>query len=526
MSGHQRISRERRRELEECARQVRLRGQLAHWPPERIVEEILREVPQLLPLEAYRLAHGWTREQLAQALDLLYRQDGRPQARISPAEICGWEHGRHAPSSVRQDYLARVYRTRPDRLGFGRDHSRAGSAAGNRAAGASVPGAPAAPVGPAAPVAPAVPVAPAAPVVADPGVRIVRAGSAVGDVIVAHAGGGMDRRTVIKLLGGLAVTGIPPQLDLDQLNVARQASQYVDSALVASLRAVTTAYGNQRETMSPALLVQPVLGQLRYLQGLFEGTANPTVRRELGFVTGETAILAGWLFMSLTSLDQARRHFGYARDIASELEDRTLGAYSRIFESAVHSRITHAQSPEETRLALGLLEEAAAAGPALSPPMRARLAAQQAEEHAILRQAEACERALDRAREAAAQIAQDECVGLFSDWREARLPIYEGTCRLLLGEARRAASTLEEAYARIGGAKTGVSMITRIDLGSAYVQAGEVDEGARLIGEGFEGARQMGRQGIMRRARRARQRLEQWKDEPAVRALDERLTAG
>ena len=112
------MDRATRRALEERAKQLRLRGRLEGWPQDRIVDEILTQLPAISPLEAHRLAVGWTRRQLARALDALYEADGLMAPQISVSEICRWEHGRHQPNWERQEYLTRLYRTRPDRSGL------------------------------------------------------------------------------------------------------------------------------------------------------------------------------------------------------------------------------------------------------------------------------------------------------------------------------------------------------------------------------------------------------------------------
>ena len=114
------ISHRRRVDMQRRAREIRVRGQQASLSYERIVDEILRELPDMLQLEAYRFAHGWSRPQVSHGMDELYRRDGLIPPQLRPSEICRWEHGRHLPNSERQDFLARLYRTRPDRLGFGK----------------------------------------------------------------------------------------------------------------------------------------------------------------------------------------------------------------------------------------------------------------------------------------------------------------------------------------------------------------------------------------------------------------------
>jgi hypothetical protein len=44
------LSRQQRREMEESAKRIRLQGQIDSWSVERIVEEIIRQVPEILRL--------------------------------------------------------------------------------------------------------------------------------------------------------------------------------------------------------------------------------------------------------------------------------------------------------------------------------------------------------------------------------------------------------------------------------------------------------------------------------------------
>jgi transcriptional regulator with XRE-family HTH domain len=90
------------------------------------VELIVAELPDVHRLEAYRYARGWTRADLSRAIDMLYERDGLRPPAMAAEQICNWEHGRAQPSPERLDYLCRVYETRPDRLGFGRDYADAG----------------------------------------------------------------------------------------------------------------------------------------------------------------------------------------------------------------------------------------------------------------------------------------------------------------------------------------------------------------------------------------------------------------
>ena len=117
------MTRSERHHLARRANEVRHRALRDGLAPEVIVEVICREVPQMFALEAWRLAHGWSRTEVSARLDGLYEADGLAPPRISSAELCRWEHGQRRPSDERIEYLCRLYSTRPDRLGFGMDYS-------------------------------------------------------------------------------------------------------------------------------------------------------------------------------------------------------------------------------------------------------------------------------------------------------------------------------------------------------------------------------------------------------------------
>jgi transcriptional regulator with XRE-family HTH domain len=117
------MSRVDRNRLARRAHDVRVRCLHHELPPEQIADTIGREIPEMFPLEVWRLANGWSRTEVSSRLDMLYQTDGLAPPRITSAELCRWEHGQRRPSDERIEYLCRLYRTRPDRLGFGIDFS-------------------------------------------------------------------------------------------------------------------------------------------------------------------------------------------------------------------------------------------------------------------------------------------------------------------------------------------------------------------------------------------------------------------
>ncbi|MGH3888253.1 MAG: hypothetical protein ACRDSZ_17090 [Pseudonocardiaceae bacterium] len=113
-----RISRARRAELQHCAAQIRQRGQRADWDVATIAEEIARQLPEVKPLEAWRLAYGWSRPQVVAAVLEVYRHAELAEPGLTSARLCRWEHDAVAPDPDYAHALARVYQVPPRRLGI------------------------------------------------------------------------------------------------------------------------------------------------------------------------------------------------------------------------------------------------------------------------------------------------------------------------------------------------------------------------------------------------------------------------
>jgi transcriptional regulator with XRE-family HTH domain len=117
-----RVNRAVRRQREREALEIRLAGLREGLHVEDIAERIGR-LDDVLPLLAWRWAHGWSRSELSARIDAAYERDGLAPPSLTDPHILRWEHGQRRPNDERIDYLCRVYQTRPDRLGFGEDHS-------------------------------------------------------------------------------------------------------------------------------------------------------------------------------------------------------------------------------------------------------------------------------------------------------------------------------------------------------------------------------------------------------------------
>jgi hypothetical protein len=112
------ISRARRAELQRAAHDLRRQGQRGGWPVARIAAMIRVELPDILPLEAWRLAYGWSRPQAVAGITALYQVDGLAAPPVNSSMLCRWEHGTHPPGQEYEQVLCRLYQADTVQLGM------------------------------------------------------------------------------------------------------------------------------------------------------------------------------------------------------------------------------------------------------------------------------------------------------------------------------------------------------------------------------------------------------------------------
>lgn len=101
--------------------------------------------------------------------------------------------------------------------------------------------------------------------------------------------------------------------------------------------------------------------------------------------------------------------------------------------------------------------------------------------------------------------------------------VYEGTCWLFLKEPRKAIAMLDQAISATDADNQNVALAARVDLASAHVLSGELEEGCRILGDTYANLVSMGNSRGVERAQRALDRLGPWKAERSVRELRGRI---
>ncbi|WP_326635349.1 XRE family transcriptional regulator [Streptosporangium sp. NBC_01755] len=112
------ISRMRRAELSRRAQEIRRQGQRQQWPLQQIASAIVRELPQVLPLEAWRWALGWSRAQTISEIAEFYERTRIGESLLNASMLCKYEHGEITPGHDYTAALCAVYQADPAQLGL------------------------------------------------------------------------------------------------------------------------------------------------------------------------------------------------------------------------------------------------------------------------------------------------------------------------------------------------------------------------------------------------------------------------
>jgi hypothetical protein len=545
--------------LEETAKRIRVRGHLLAWPLDRVIDEIRRACEDCSLLEAQRLAHGLTRQQLSWAIDALYEEDGLTPPHLDPSDIWAWERGRHQPTPEHQRYLTRAYRTRPDRLGFGEDHSRPAQQETPAASPveAVTEGACVLSSGSPAPAS-----ADELVVVITPGVRRVSLrlaaapssgtdrwtwsdpsrwpppGAIVGLAedrieIAVVAGWGrsehvirvMDRRTFLAL--GIALPVAVTANHLDRLGDVLT-TRRVDALAVEGLERIGAACRRAWNHVPAPELLPHVAWQIRLLDEL--RPTSPALRPRILTLIGAMATLAGRMtFRDLQDPGGAEDHLRTALTAAQEADNPELTAYVLATWSYVvasrTARLTSAYGNGPLTEALQMVDEAqrlSATGGSLTT--EAYVAAATSEIHACSGDELGSRRSIELGEGALSHRTDDDPLWIGHGRFDAVRLRANHAANLMRFERPETVDVLRSVLGQYADERRQTRVYPLANLARALVQQGEIIEGASCAGETLTLAVALGSGENIRRVRTLYgEDLREHRDHPAVRALGDRL---
>lgn len=368
-------------------------------------------------LRAHRLCEEWngTTPTLAQVADRLTEISGSV---VSPQQVSQWELGQITPSWGHLDALCRLYRSRPDRLGFGHDYSDE-----NQDEPAAIPLEP-----------PAVVPPPTVPAVRDANT------SPNGD----PEEDPMQRRTALKAI--LAGTGLG--LTAQALVAIESIRRGTDTALDTTTVSVGTldhweqqalGHAHAFQTAPSTRLLPDVVLDYAEVQALATRRQPIEYQRRLWHLTAQFAGIIGFHFNDLGDHREARAWLHTAQLAADESGDRSLRAWARAHQA--FPQYYYGSLPvavDLAREARAIAGKTPCAAAALAPAIEARALAR------LGRTGEA-EAAIRAAEAAFTQLGPDQTDDIAFGYTEGQLHFYTGNALTRLGASQRAAEAQRRA---------------------------------------------------------------------------------
>ncbi|MGH3898224.1 MAG: hypothetical protein ACRDTA_08200 [Pseudonocardiaceae bacterium] len=332
----------------------------------------------------------------------------------------------------------------------------------------------------------------------------------------------MKRRDALRALGWAATAAsVGHSLNLDEqarLAAALSNPGRVDARIIDHIDAVLWSCTRQDDALGPHAVLDTVLAQRHLARSLLPG-CPATLRPRLLSTLSNATRKAGWLCFDLNDFAGATYFYEDARALAHEAENVELGAH--VLRNMSHLAVWQGQPRIGIDHVVAANEWASRTG---DMRLRAYCADGAAVAYATDGQRHPCLTALDAAHTAVGRIG-DEAPGSLYSYAEATHIMHRGLCHLKLRDAPRAADYAQQSLRTLDPSKTRNVAMTKVDLSSAYVQSGEIDEAARLLGDAGEIAARNSSARLIGVVTQAHADLRPWAHTTAVRALDDRLAS-
>lgn len=338
----------------------------------------------------------------------------------------------------------------------------------------------------------------------------------------------MNRRKLLRLLGWAAtVVAATPVSGLDtdeqeRLVRALAVPSRVDAQVIDHIEGVLQYCKRQEDALGPQAVLHSVLAQRKLVDSLL-GECRDELRPRLLSVYSSMSSSVGFYCFDLDDADSAMRYCDQGRAAAQEARNTELAAYALCnmsyfasWQGKAHAGIDFAAAAQSlARKTDDVLLQVCAAE-------RAGTA------YAVDGQYKECMNEFDMAQ---AGMVSAGSVDVFKGapespaywYHEGLIASQQSDCLLRLGKPLEAASKASEGLQLFDSSFVGSLAFCALRLGTAHLLSGEVEEAARVVGEGAVLATQSRGVRLTREVRGARGRMEPWRETLAVRELDERL---
>jgi transcriptional regulator with XRE-family HTH domain len=427
-----------------CARKLIEQADSNGWPRAVLAQAIQEHCGHSL-LRSYRLAHGWTLEEVVERVGRHVQTTAGNACGLNASRVSKWERGEEEPGRRYLVPLCRVFDTDPITLGL--------------VDGVTVPAEPE----PAAPP----------PVVQAPTLLTSRADTEEETAV------NLNRRSVIRGLALGIGAAMPPTVAeavsglRRQLDVTLSATTISDST-VDHWESVADGYGRAYRTSPPVAFLVNVAQDIAELRMLADQRLPTAQRRGLCHATARMAGLLATTLINLCDHREARGWFNSAQLAADESEDPALRAW-------VHVR--HAVSAlywDDPQCALDQATQAARIARHAPCVAGAWAPAVQARAYARLGRAEPARAALGRAEDAFPVLESQPREQHAYGYTAAQLHFYRSNTLTEIGDTTDAYQAQATALGHYGPDAYLDPTLVRLDRAFCLVQDGEVDEASRF----------------------------------------------
>lgn len=334
----------------------------------------------------------------------------------------------------------------------------------------------------------------------------------------------MNRRELLLLPGwAAAVVAAAPLLDLDsdeqeRLSKVIAAPGRVDDQSIDHIESVHQHCRRQDDSFGSYAVLHTVLAQ-RELVGSLLGECSDELRPRLLSVYSSMSTSVGIYFFNLDDSASAMSYCDQAREAAQEARNTELAIYALCMMSYFASRQGKAHAGVDFAAAAQGL-----AGKTDDVLLQVCIAERFASAYGIDGQCRESMTAFDRALAGLALPAGRRSPESPVYWfNEGLIASSQSDCLLRRGKPVEAAARAQQALELFDTSLVSDFAVCTLHLGTARLLSGDIEEAARVIGEGSVLAARIRSVRLAKEVRAVRGRMEPWRETSAVRELDERL---
>jgi tetratricopeptide (TPR) repeat protein len=334
----------------------------------------------------------------------------------------------------------------------------------------------------------------------------------------------MNRRKLLRLLGWAAsivaaapVSGLDPD-EQERLAQAIALPSRVDAQVIDHIEAMLQHCKRQEDALGPHAVLQTVLAQ-RHLVDALLSECSESLRPRLLSVYSSMSSSIGTYCFDLEDTASAMHYCDQAREAAQETRNTELAIYALCmmsyfasWQGKAHAGIDFAASAQSL---VGKTDDVL---------LQAYAAERAASAYGFDGQHKECMTTFDQALARLAVPAGRRLPESPVYWvNEGFIASKQSECLLRLGNPAEAATSTQKALQLVDNSFIHGLAYCTLRLGTARLLSGDIEEAARVIGEGVALAVRIRSARLTREVRTARERMEPWQDTRAVRELDDRL---